>query len=81
MDFIEYLHSKKIDSTQFKEGLPEQFIEWSMMFNQIHPESFTQQKLFLINNLRRKYSLKKGEEVKKPSGSKMTKPKIKPKTK
>lgn len=78
MDFIEYLKSKKIDSEKFKEELPEQYVEWLTLFDQVHPDSFTQQKLFLINDLRRKYTLQEKEEVKKTAGAKMMKPKIKP---
>lgn len=78
MDFVEYLKSKKIDPAKFKDQLPDQYVEWMEIFNQVHPNSFTQQKLFLINNLRRKYAYLEKEAVSKPSGAKMTKPKIKP---
>ncbi len=78
MDFIEYLKSKKIDPIRFKDEHPDQYVEWFTVFNQVHPESFTQQKLFLINNLRRKYTLKVEEEDKKQPTPKMMKPKMKP---
>lgn len=78
MEFDDYLQNKKIDLGKFKEELPKQYVEWHQLFNQIHPESFTQQKLFLINKLRRKYPLTEKEDIKKPSKPKMAKPKIKP---
>ena len=78
MDFIEYLKSKKIDPVGFKKNQPEQYQDWLELFNQVHPDSFTQQKLFLINKIRRSYTLKDAAEAKKPSGNKMLKPKMKP---
>ena len=78
MNFIEYLQSKKIDAIRFKEERPEQYVEWFTMFNQVHPESFTQQKLFLINDIRRKYTLKEVAAPKKSPAAKMMKPKMKP---
>ena len=42
--------------------------ELKAIFDQVHPNSFTEQKKFLINDLRRKYHLKEEEqkvEVKK----------------
>lgn len=58
MDFETYLQQKKIDSQQFKSQELEKWIEWQTLFEQIHPESFTAQKKFLINDIRRKYHLK-----------------------
>lgn len=55
MDFKEYLHSKKIDSAAFKDKEENRFSEWEQLFDQMNPASFTAQKLFLINLLRRKY--------------------------
>lgn len=80
MSFNDYLVKKKIDKKGFAQGQPDRFDEFQQLFNQVHPDSFTAQKLFLINNIRRAYPLK--EEVveavvKKP----MMRPKIsKPKT-
>ena len=49
MNFEEYCISKKID--------PERFEEWKHFFDAVSINSFTQQKLFLINEIRRKYKL------------------------
>ena len=74
MDFEEYLHSKKIDSAAFKEEEEGNFLELEKLFDQIHPDSFTAQKLYLINPLRRKYTWKEKVESVKPKP--MMKPKI-----
>lgn len=73
MTWEEYLIKKKINSASFKKNEPERWEEWRILFEQIHPSSFTDQKKFLINETRRKYLLKveekpveeKKEEVKK----------------
>ncbi|MFN4145684.1 MAG: hypothetical protein ACK4GN_07660 [Runella sp.] len=58
MTFEEYLKSKKIDVLAFSRHEAERFEEWKTLFEQIHPESFTAQKKFLLNDTRRKYLLK-----------------------
>lgn len=58
MDFEAYLISKKIDSAQFKKAEPIVWNSWKIEFDQMHPASFTAQKLYLINPIRRKYQLK-----------------------
>ena len=58
VDFEAYLISKKIDSATFKTAEPELWAEWKSAFDQQHPKSFTAQKLYLINPVRRKYPLK-----------------------
>ena len=58
MSFEEYLISKKIDSQAFLAGDPERWNEWKQLFEVMNPASFTAQKLYLINPLRRKYLLK-----------------------
>ena len=55
MTFEEYLVQKKIDSKAFKEAENSLWLEFKDHFNQQHPKSFTAQKLFLINGIRRKY--------------------------
>ena len=55
MTFEEYLTQKKIDVNQFQQGEPARFSEWKHEFGQMHPESFTAQKKFLLNDTRRKY--------------------------
>lgn len=57
--FEEYLVQKKIDPVAFKNGDATKWQEFSHLFEQLHPNSFTAQKLFLINAIRRKYPLKK----------------------
>ncbi|MBB3837035.1 hypothetical protein FHS57_001029 [Runella defluvii] len=58
MTFEEYLVTKKIDTKTFSQQEAERFQEWEQLFSQIHPESFTAQKKFLLNDIRRKYLLK-----------------------
>lgn len=54
MTFEEYLTSKKINSSAFQQADPERFAEWAREFVQMSPASFTAQKLYFINNIRRK---------------------------
>ena len=78
MDFEEYLLSKKIDSGAFKKADPEQWQSWKFIFDQVHPASFTAQKLFLINSFRHLYPVKEAE-VEKVQTAKPKKPgKLKP---
>ena len=58
MSFEEYLISKKIDLHAFEAAEAKLFTEWKFEFAQMHPNSFTLQKLNLINPIRRKYTLK-----------------------
>ena len=74
MVFEEYLKSKKIDSERFKKAEPLQYEEWRSVFAQMHPESFTAQKLFLINPIRRRFTLK--EDQVKAARKPQAKPKI-----
>jgi hypothetical protein len=78
----EYLISKKIDSATFRQAEPERWQNWQREFEQINPNSFTSQKLYLINPIRRKYPLKAGPEIKtaEPAASR-PKPVIRPKFK
>ncbi|WP_421830699.1 hypothetical protein [Larkinella sp.] len=55
MTFEEYLVSKKIDENRFQQQEPVRYSVWKAEFEQQHPESFTTQKKFLINAVRRKY--------------------------
>ncbi|MFY0592880.1 MAG: hypothetical protein JXQ92_09555 [Roseivirga sp.] len=80
MSFDSYLLKKKIDSKEFAKGDPEQFQSFKQLFDQVHPDSFTAQKLFLINKVRRTFPLKEEEET-KVAKKPMMRPKIaKPKT-
>lgn len=58
MTFSEYLASKKIDEVAFLANEKQLFEEWKTLFEQVHPDSFTAQKKFLINPIRRKYLVK-----------------------
>ncbi|TCL07876.1 hypothetical protein EV198_2311 [Roseivirga ehrenbergii] len=82
-DFESYLKDKKIDSDAFKKGQPEQWSKFKVLYDQMHPNSFTAQKLFLINPIRRAFPLK--EEVQeKATPTAQARPKVmmrpKPKT-
>jgi hypothetical protein len=68
LTFEEYLIQKKIDPRLFKEGEPDRYEEFEKLFAQVHPNSFTFQKLNLINFIRRKYLLV--EEAKVAAGTK-----------
>lgn len=78
MEFEEYLKGKKIDPEKYKAAEPEQYADFKSLFDQMHPESFTQQKLFLINQIRRAYKLEDTAEIKKSAPKPAMRPKIKP---
>lgn len=61
MTFEEYLITKKIDQKTFQLAEPGLYKSWKQEFEQINPNSFTAQKLYLINPIRRKYLLKQEE--------------------
>ena len=81
MDFSTYLKSKKIDEKAWQQSAPDQFQELKAVFDQVHPDSFTAQKLFLINPIRRAHPLKEEEVAAKPVAKKAARPMIKPKPK
>jgi len=83
MTFEEYLISKKIDSQLFRVAESALWNEWNLLFKQMSPASFTAQKLYLINPLRRKYLLKTTEAALSPkSGAPAaSRPVMKPKPK
>jgi len=60
-EFFAYLKAKRIDPNAFKAAQPARFAEWVDLFAQMHPDSFTQQKLFLINGIRRTFPLPESE--------------------
>jgi hypothetical protein len=78
MEFDEYLKGKKIDPEKYREAETEQYAQFKVLFDQVHPESFTQQKLFLINKIRRAYKLENSEEAVKSASKPAMRPKIKP---
>lgn len=53
MTFNEYLTSKKIDPEAFKVWNLGRYQEWEQAFAQYHPDSFTMQFKFVLNNTRR----------------------------
>jgi hypothetical protein len=65
VNFEEYLISKKIDSKAFAEAESQLWSAWKSEFDQMHPNSFTVQKLNLINPIRRKYPLPLQENLSK----------------
>lgn len=54
-EFETYLKGKKINPRDFELKEPERYMEFKTIFEQVHPDSFTAQKLFLINQIRRRY--------------------------
>jgi hypothetical protein len=56
-EFATYLTGKKIDPEKFEKGDPSTFAEYQSQFAEMHPASFTSQKLFMINKLRRSYPI------------------------
>jgi hypothetical protein len=62
-DFEIYLADKKIDSQAFGDAQPEKWQSFKLLFDQVHPASFTVQKKFLLNDLRRLYPAKATEPI------------------
>ncbi len=58
-EFENFLRSKKISPKLLKEAEKDLFEEWLILFSAVSSKSFVMQKLFLINNIRRKYHLDK----------------------
>jgi hypothetical protein len=65
--FEDYLRSKKIDSDAFRLAEPGLWNAWTGDFQKSHPNSFTVQKLNLINPVRRKYHLALTVDAKPPN--------------
>lgn len=76
MTFEAYLINKKIDSDSLKKEEPELWKGLEEIFLQMHPNSFTAQKLYLINPLRRKYPLSENASEAKAPKAKPGKPVI-----
>uniref|UniRef100_UPI0040474532 hypothetical protein n=1 Tax=Roseivirga sp. TaxID=1964215 RepID=UPI0040474532 len=81
-DFDTFLTEKKIDAHAFKNADFAQWEKLKILYDQVSPNSFTAQKLFLINPIRRKFLLK--EEAVKSEAVVQSRPKVvmrpKPKT-
>jgi hypothetical protein len=58
MSFLDYLISKKINADAFQKADAPIFNEWKLLFESVHPDSFTAQKKYLLNPIRRKHLLK-----------------------
>ena len=80
-EFKEYLLNKKIDWKSFEENEADRFSEFSVQFFQMHPDSFTSQKLYLINQIRRRYPVDFSITEETPKIKKQVKPKIIPRIK
>ena len=80
MEWETYLAQKKIDAEAYRKGDPVQYEDFRELFSRMHPNSFTSQKLFLINGIRRTYPLVEEEPV-KPKAKAAARPVFKPKTK
>ncbi|WP_224995189.1 hypothetical protein [Cesiribacter sp. SM1] len=65
INWQEYLAQKKIDARAYQKGSPQQYADFERQFMQMHPDSFTAHKLFLINDIRRSYPLLPISENKK----------------
>ncbi|WP_323757714.1 hypothetical protein [Roseivirga sp.] len=82
--FETYLKDKKIDSAAFQKGQPEQWSKFKALYDQMHPNSFTAQKLYLINPIRRAFPLKEEAPEKAATTVQAARPKVmmrpKPKT-
>ena len=76
MKFDEYLKGKKIDPEKFRHAEPDQYADFNKLFVQVHPDSFTQQKLFLINKIRRAYKLENTEEAVKSTSKPAMRPAV-----
>ena len=80
MTFEEYLVQKKIDSKAFMQAEESLWNEFNTHFDQQHPKSFTAQKLFLINGIRRKYPYTIAEQTIINTEKKVSRPVIKKRT-
>ena len=79
MEWDTYLEQKKINADAYMKGNPVQYQEFKEIFYQVSPNSFTSQKLFLLNRIRRQYPLVQAEVV-KPAAKPAARPVFKPKT-
>lgn len=76
MNYQEYLIGKKINPKAFAQAEPGLHSEFEKLFEQMHPESFTAQKLFLINKIRRMYPIQTLEEKAEPAVAPKPRPKM-----
>lgn len=64
LNFKEYCRSKSIDPDLFKHSESFRFSKFEEEYNQMSPESFTAQKLFLLNEIRRRFNFVKPKDEK-----------------
>ena len=64
ISFKEYLLRKKIDAVAYAKAEPDEYANLKKEFDQMHPDSFTAQKLFIINPMRRTFPFKEESGVK-----------------
>lgn len=64
MEFEKYLLDKNIDWEAFRRNEPDKWQSFKTLFKAVHPNSFTVQKKFLLNDLRRLYHFKVAEPIK-----------------
>ena len=76
-EFIAFLMAKNIDAIVFEQKDPSLFSDWLYLFGQMSSKSFLTQKLFLINQIRRKYQLPISENKKTSKTDKVSKPIVK----
>jgi hypothetical protein len=57
MNWEEYCIKKKINSEALRQAEPKRWEELKNIFELMHPNSFTEQKKFIINDLRRLYKI------------------------
>lgn len=76
-EFATYLRKKRIDAEMFSREEKDMAAAWENLFLQVHPDSFTAQKLFIINGIRRRYPLAEEPETKAAAPKKKIAPKIK----
>ncbi len=80
LTFKDYLLKKKIDAMAFAKAKSQEYVSLNKEFDQIHPDSFTAQKLFIINPMRREFPYKEEEEVKVQKKPKPRPKIVRPKT-
>ena len=81
MTFEEFLIKKRINSSAFQSAEPAQWQEWKSLFEIISEVSFTSQKLYLINAIRRKFLLKNDSAATPKPTAAASKPVMRPKPK
>ncbi len=77
LSFEEYCRKKKINPDLFLQTEPQRYQEWKNLFEQIHPDSFTEQKKFLINPIRKQYLLIEEDADKMKAVAPVSKPAVK----